>query len=341
MTGTLAFAFGAGMLSTVNPCGFAMLPAFLAYYLGRDDTAGPARRAPLARAVEGLRAGALVSTGFAAVFTLTGLLVALGLRALIGAVPWAAVLIGLLLAAAGIAMLAGRRVGITVDPARLRRTGRGPGAMIAFGAAYAVASLSCTLAVLLAVIAQALATNGIAALAGVFAAYAAGASAVLVLLALSSALASGAVAAVLRRASRHIPRIAGAVLTASGAYLVAYWAPALFTGSPNQGIAAATGAFSATATGLIAANAPLIAALAAAAAATVLLGALLARRRQAAPAGTPDRPAPAPGQAGPGKPDRQGGDCCAPAEDQALAERAAPRTRAPGGPGSGMPPGCC
>lgn len=36
MNGLLALAFGAGMLAPVNPCGFAMLPAFLAYATGAD-----------------------------------------------------------------------------------------------------------------------------------------------------------------------------------------------------------------------------------------------------------------------------------------------------------------
>mgnify|MGYP001611737333 FL=1 len=30
----LGYAFGAGMVSTVNPCGFAMLPAYLGLFLG-------------------------------------------------------------------------------------------------------------------------------------------------------------------------------------------------------------------------------------------------------------------------------------------------------------------
>ncbi len=242
MTGTLAFAFGAGMLSTVNPCGFAMLPAFLAYYLGavdpRDSTSGSTAVVRLARrAAQGLGTGLLVSIGFAGVFTLTGLLVAAGLRSVIGAVPWVAVVIGVVLAGVGVALLAGRHVGVTLSPNRLTRAGRGPGAMLAFGAAYAVASLSCTLAVLLAVVAQALATANLATTAAVFGAYAAGAGTVLVLLSLSAALASGALATGLSRAGRYLPRVAGAVLLASGAYLVAYWAPALRTGRANETLA--------------------------------------------------------------------------------------------------------
>lgn len=155
-----------------------------------------------------------------------------------------AVIIGILLAGVGIAMLAGKHIGLTVNSNRINRAGRGPGAMVAFGAAYAVASLSCTLAVLLAVIAQALAANSIPALIGVFAAYAGGAATVLILLALSSALASSALAKGLHRASRYLPRVAGAVLVLSGVYLVAYWAPALVTGQPNQGIAGGMNALS-------------------------------------------------------------------------------------------------
>ena len=36
----MGFAFAAGMASAVNPCGFAMLPAYLGLYLGEDDKAG-------------------------------------------------------------------------------------------------------------------------------------------------------------------------------------------------------------------------------------------------------------------------------------------------------------
>ena len=44
---TFLFAFAAGLASAVNPCGFAMLPAYLGLYLGANadeaETASPAR----------------------------------------------------------------------------------------------------------------------------------------------------------------------------------------------------------------------------------------------------------------------------------------------------------
>lgn len=79
MTGPLGIAYLTGMLATVNPCGFAMLPAFLAFYVGTGTDTGRSARPLLA----GLRAGVAVSAGFAIVFTLTGLLVAAGLRAIV------------------------------------------------------------------------------------------------------------------------------------------------------------------------------------------------------------------------------------------------------------------
>ena len=58
MNANLALAFSAGMVATVNPCGFAMLPAYLSYFLGlegEEATTGPdgsttPPRAPVTRA---------------------------------------------------------------------------------------------------------------------------------------------------------------------------------------------------------------------------------------------------------------------------------------------------
>ena len=42
--GLFAYAFTTGMLATVNPCGFAMLPAYLSYFLGIETRRRPPRR---------------------------------------------------------------------------------------------------------------------------------------------------------------------------------------------------------------------------------------------------------------------------------------------------------
>jgi cytochrome c-type biogenesis protein len=274
---TLAFAFGAGMVSTVNPCGFAMLPAFLAYYVGatRDDQPGTV----VGKLALGLRTGAAVSAGFVAVFTVVGLLVAAGLRFLIGAVPWLAVVIGVVLVLLGLLLTLGGRLPVRLNANRLMRSGRGARSMMTFGAAYAVASLSCTLAVLLAVIGSTLASSSVLLLLGVFAAYGAGAATILLLLTVSTALASGAIERGLRRLARVIDRVAGAVLALSGAYLVAYWVPVLLGSRPNGALSSSTSGVSGRLQALVAGNIGVVTALAAVAVGAAVLVLLVARLR--------------------------------------------------------------
>jgi cytochrome c-type biogenesis protein len=170
----MAFAFAAGALSTVNPCGFAVLPAFLANYLGADAGTAPAPLA--ARLARGLGGGLAVSAGFAAVFTVAGLLLAAGLRVIIGVVPWVAVGVGAALVAAAVLLLAGKKIGVTLNANGLAGRKDGVRGLVVFGAAYALASLSCTVAVLLAIVGQALAAADVVAVIAVFAAYSTGAA---------------------------------------------------------------------------------------------------------------------------------------------------------------------
>ncbi len=55
----LAYAFTAGAVATVNPCGFAMLPAYLSYFLGIEVAKGTEddRRASVGTALLGRRRG--------------------------------------------------------------------------------------------------------------------------------------------------------------------------------------------------------------------------------------------------------------------------------------------
>ncbi len=236
MDQSLGIAFGAGMLATVSPCGLAMLPGFLAYYIG-VDTGAPGDRQVLRRSSRALRTGVLVSVGFVTVFLGTALVVTAGLRSVLEAVPWLAVAVGFVLVAVGLVMLAGRRVGVALRFNPLRSGGRGPLAMLSYGAAYAIASLSCALGALLALIGGGLTTTTTTGLLGTFAAFAAGSTTILVLLALSAGLASGGLVKTLQRSSRYVTQVAGGIVVLSGIYMVSYWTPALSGGSSNRSLA--------------------------------------------------------------------------------------------------------
>ncbi len=107
MSTQLALAYGLGMLALVNPCGFMMLPAFLAFNLSESSRPGAGSVSRLGR---GVGAGLLVSLGFAGTFIVGGLLVAMGLRSITDAVPWFSEVNGVGLIVVGLAMVAGRQV---------------------------------------------------------------------------------------------------------------------------------------------------------------------------------------------------------------------------------------
>ncbi|MFQ5925728.1 MAG: cytochrome c biogenesis protein CcdA, partial [Dehalococcoidia bacterium] len=78
----LGYAFGAGMIATVNPCGFLMLPAYVAYYLGTDE--GNQQESPLrVRGLHGLALGLAITLGFVVLFSTIGLAVSLSGQALL------------------------------------------------------------------------------------------------------------------------------------------------------------------------------------------------------------------------------------------------------------------
>ena len=135
----LAFAFTAGIVATINPCGFAMLPAYLSYFLGIEANCDSTRGASITRA---LITGSVVSTGFLIVFGVVGLLISAGLTAIREIVPWVAVVVGVTLIALGTAVTVGKRINVAM-PRFERGTGsRDLRSLLLFGVSYAVASIS-------------------------------------------------------------------------------------------------------------------------------------------------------------------------------------------------------
>lgn len=292
MNALLVLAFTAGMLAPVNPCGIALLPAWITYTLGdRADATVSVRLAYAARA------GVALTLGFAGTLAVAGLAVSAGARALITAAPWLGLATGIVLLLLGVAMLTGRSLGPHL---RLPTTDLRPGPrpatlwrLILFGVGYAAASLSCTFGVLLAVIAQAQATASYGGLLTVFAAYAAGSAAVLLLVSIGTAAVGAALTPRLSALARHGTRITAAVLTVTGAYLAWYWYPAAtgHTGSRNT-----LAGLSATASTWLQAHTTVVLALAGAAVLAVTAAAvghrLTATRRSAAKTVGPDNNSP-------------------------------------------------
>jgi cytochrome c biogenesis protein CcdA len=208
-----------GMVATVNPCGFAMLPAYLSYFLGLEDSDAEVPRASVTQAVQVALA---VSAGFLAVFALAGTLVELTSLPVYENVPWISIVIGLALLALGLAMLFGFELNVRLP--RLDRGGRERtiGSMFVFGVSYAIASIGCTLPMFLGAVAGTMSNDSIVDGVMVFGVYGLGMTLVLLALTVGIALARTSIVRHLRRMLPYIGRVSGGLVALAGAY-VAYF----------------------------------------------------------------------------------------------------------------------
>ena len=217
-TAALGLAFSAGALASVNPCGFALLPAMVSFYLGQGE-ADYAARSVWQRAREGLALGALVTAGFLLVFVLAGVLVSLGAGALARVFPWATVVMGTGLVVLGLWLYLGRSLSVRVPHLEAARVAGSYRAMFVYGVAYALVSLSCTLPIFLVAVGAALTAGPVGSLA-LFVAYSVGMGLVLTAVALGAALFRGAVSTTLRRALPYVQQVSALLLVVAGGYLL-------------------------------------------------------------------------------------------------------------------------
>jgi cytochrome c biogenesis protein CcdA len=224
-------AFGAGLVAALNPCGFAMLPAYLALVIRGENVS---RRAAVGRAAT---ATAAMAVGFLTVFGGFGVLTVAAASTVQRYLPYVTVLIGIVLVALGLWLLAGREITVLHGVARGARwapTAR-LGSMFAYGISYAIASLSCTVGPFLAVTATALRGGSTLGSVAVYVAYAGGFALVVGVLAAAVALANSAAVDRMRRIVPYVNRISGALLLVVGLYVGYYglYEIRLFTGNGN------------------------------------------------------------------------------------------------------------
>lgn len=250
----VGLAFGAGLVAALNPCGFALLPGYLALVVRGDSPRGPLPA--LGRA---LVATVVMTAGFVAVFGAFGLLTVAAASTVQSYLPYVTLLIGVFLMVLGGWLLAGRKLGLLLPDAVANRAGWAPtarlGSMAGYGVGYALASLSCTVGPFLAVTGATLESNTAVHRVTVFAAYAAGFTLVVGVLAVATALTSTVVVERLRRVVPYISRISGALLIVVGAYVAYYgwYEIQLFSaaGNPDDPVIAVAGRIQGTIAGWV------------------------------------------------------------------------------------------
>ncbi|MGV0665104.1 cytochrome c biogenesis CcdA family protein [Mycobacteroides chelonae] len=247
-----SLAFAAGLIAALNPCGFALLPVYLALVV-RGPGAEIGKSRALARAVI---ATVVMAAGFVAVFTVFGLLTVSVASVVQRYLPFVTVVFGIGLVILGLWLLSGRDI-IALMPKVLDANAPTTrlGSMFGYGVGYAVASLSCTIGPFLAVTSTTFESGSLFDGVMVYLAYASGITLVVGTLAVSTALASTVLLNAMRRALPYLNRISGAILLVVGAYVGYYgsYEVRLFhaNGNPDDPIINAAGKIQRTISGWV------------------------------------------------------------------------------------------
>ncbi len=219
-TDRLAYVFGVGMAAAINPCGFALLPAYLAYYLGlTDDRTGVDPSQPVA--LRATKVALSMTAGFLVVFGIVGLAWS-SISSIVGSrLPWVTAALGVALVVLGIAMMFGFEPTVALPKPSSGKGDPTFRSMFLFGVSYAVASLSCTIGLFISVVGLSSGDSFASSLAA-FMAYALGMGTLVALLTVAVALARTGLVSGFRRIMPYMGRISGALVAIAG-IVVAYY----------------------------------------------------------------------------------------------------------------------
>lgn len=222
----LGIAFAAGMVATVNPCGFPMLPTYLLMYLGSGDDnriGGSIGK----RLWNALIVGTVVSSGFTVLFGLAGLIIGAGVYILVDAMPWIGLAVGTLLTLVGSWLLVGGKLySMTAlklaDRIRDKPQINVRGYFI-YGLAYATASLSCALPIFMAVTGVSLATANPIQTVEKFILYALGMGFVIVVMTMALSMFKSSIVIWLKKFIPYTYPVSALFMILAGSYIVFYW----------------------------------------------------------------------------------------------------------------------
>lgn len=217
LNGPFALAVTAGMAATVNPCGFALLPAYLSAFVGMEGDGN--RVAAVSRA---LGVSLVLTAGFVSVFGLFGIVLSPVLSEVQQYAPWFTMVFGILLVGLGVWLVTGHQLVVAIP--KFDRGGA-DGTLVGmylFGVSYAVASLSCAIPNFLLVTSGAANEDSFVSRVVTFVLYGVGMGVVVAVLTVAVALARSGVVARFRSLLPKMNMVAGVLLLVAGAYVAYY-----------------------------------------------------------------------------------------------------------------------
>jgi cytochrome c biogenesis protein CcdA len=220
LEGDFAYSFILGVLAAVNPCGFILLPTYLLYYLGTE--LNRESESPATTLRRGLTVGVAVSSGFIGLFLIVGVISRAFTTVIRDNAKYAALIIGIGLIAMGIAMFRGWKPPVAQPNMAMKkqRTWRN---MFVFGIAYAVASIGCTIGLLISVILGSVGRHGFVSGVLSIALYGLGMGLLVTSLTVALAFARFGLVSNLKKSFPLFDKLSAVAVALTGLYLTWYW----------------------------------------------------------------------------------------------------------------------
>tara|TARA_B100001029_G_C15033685_1_gene438727 strand:- start:227 stop:1117 length:891 start_codon:yes stop_codon:yes gene_type:complete len=225
----LGLAFIAGMSAAVNPCGFILLPAYLGLILNENNEVEGTKKTNYLHLSQ---IALFVTLGFIIVFATIGFSISFGARSIIQELTsFITIIIGIILILIGIISLNNDTKIYLNWPTQIAakfgdpRNTKYPKFInyLFFGMSYAVASISCTLPIFLAVIGVSLTNNNIIDIAKQFLLYSLGMGFVITITTLIIASIESSLLKGMTRLTKWFQYTTSTIMILAGSYLIFYW----------------------------------------------------------------------------------------------------------------------
>jgi cytochrome c-type biogenesis protein len=201
----LALVLGAGFVTLLSPCGYALLPGLIGYLLGGKVS------------IRGAVRGALTAIfGVLLVFVAVGIILSIASGLIRAVVPHLTIVAAVIIMAIGIAKIFDLNIPVIGNAPSINIK---PTGFFTYGIAYAFAGAGCTFPIFFAVLLYASTVPGIGALATMLT-YSVGLAVPLLITSVLTATANDAIVRRIARLTGKIQKVSGSVLLAAGVYLI-------------------------------------------------------------------------------------------------------------------------
>ena len=220
----LSFSFGAGALTAVNPCGFAMLPIYLSMYLKRSE----GRKINfITKFNNSILIITTIGMGFLVLFLTFGFLIGLGGELLSLLIPTISIFLGIIVLYMGSTQLIGEQSYIPFFQQLASKIGNPNNtdlkSFFIFGISYGIASIGCSLPLFIALITNSIKSQDLVLSIFHFLSYALGMIFIIGLVTVFISIFSKVKIPFLNQISRKSSTISGIILCIVGIYLLIYW----------------------------------------------------------------------------------------------------------------------